>query len=175
MAHPNEKDAIRNLQRYLRQLSYTDKSIPPPPIDGIFGSRTAQALRAFQLSVGLPPTGVADRTTWNALYAAYRESLRHNGNPVALAQFPRLSYGYTLREGDKNFLVSMIQYALSELSLIYDGMDDVKVTGEYDAPTAAAVKEFQEKHGIPATGCVDRETWDAIADTYNRTFDDVHQ
>lgn len=28
---PNETEAITNLQRYLRQLSYTDSDIPPVP------------------------------------------------------------------------------------------------------------------------------------------------
>ena len=34
------RDAIRNLQRYLRRISYEDNRISPVPIDGIFDDRT---------------------------------------------------------------------------------------------------------------------------------------
>ena len=33
---PYEKQAITNLQRYLRQLPYEDAAITRPPVDGIF-------------------------------------------------------------------------------------------------------------------------------------------
>ena len=56
--YPNEAQAIENLQRYLRQLSYSDASITPPPIDGIWERDTAQALRDFQRTRGIPETGI---------------------------------------------------------------------------------------------------------------------
>ena len=64
---PNEARAIKNLQRYLRQLSYHVPSITAPPIDGIFASDTQKALREFQEWQALPSTGIADRETWDAL------------------------------------------------------------------------------------------------------------
>lgn len=39
------------------------------PITGIFGRKTAAAVRSFQEEVGLPVTGAIDRRTWNALLA----------------------------------------------------------------------------------------------------------
>lgn len=170
MERTNEREAIRNLQRYLRQLSYVSDTIPAPPIDGIYDTRTGEAVRAFQESEGLPVTGVADLATFELLFQRYQESLRRESAPVPLAQFPRLSPGYALREGDENFLVRLIQYALGELDLIYEGFDDVPQSGIYDEATAAAVRDFQGRHGLPATGEVDRATWDAIATTYNREF-----
>ena len=166
----NEREAIRNLQRYLRQLSYVNGAIPAPPIDGIYDTDTRDAVRAFQEIEGLPITGVADLATFELLLKRYEESLRRESAPVPLAQFPRLSPGYALREGDENFLVRLIQYALGELDLIYEGFDDVPQTGIYDEVTAAAVRDFQRRHSLPETGEVDRETWDAIATTYNREF-----
>ena len=32
--HPTNRDAVRNLQRYLRRLSYEDNGILPIPVDG---------------------------------------------------------------------------------------------------------------------------------------------
>ena len=68
---PTETEAVSNLQRYLRQLSYFDDAIPAPPIDGIFGALTRQSLIAFQEQNGLPATGTANETTWNLLYEKY--------------------------------------------------------------------------------------------------------
>ena len=65
MIRYNEKEAIRNVQRYLRQLSYTDADIPPVPIDGIFGEATENSLIAFQTKNGLSPSGVADRESFD--------------------------------------------------------------------------------------------------------------
>ena len=63
-----EREAIRNVQRYLRQLSYTDSEIPPVPVDGIFGEATSNSLMAFQQKNGLRVSGVADRESFDALY-----------------------------------------------------------------------------------------------------------
>ena len=170
MAHTNERDAILNIQRYLRQLSYHNESIPAPALDGIWGKETTDAVRAFQALEGLEANGVVDQATWEALYRAYLDSVNDNSAPVPLAQFPRISEGYALREGDESFLVRLIQYALSELETIYEGFDEVAQTGVYDEATKRAVADFQEKHKLPVTGEVDRATWDALATTYNREF-----
>lgn len=166
----NEREAIRNIQRYLRQLSYVNENIPAPPIDGVYDEATREAVRAFQRVEGLPATGVVDEATFVLLFGRYEESLRRESAPVPLSQFPRLSPGYALREGDESFLVRLIQYALGELDLIYEGLDDVPQTGVYDQKTAKAVRDFQGRHGLPQTGEVDRATWDALASTYNREF-----
>lgn len=170
MARINEREAILNLQRYLRQLSFVNNKIPTPPQDGIYGTRTREAVSAFQESTGLPPTGEVDLVTWERLFAAYEKSLVRESAPVPLAQFPRLSEGYALREGDESFLVRLMQYALSELETIYPDLDTVRETGIYDEATAEGVKGLQKRVGLPATGEVDRETWDALAAIYNREF-----
>lgn len=170
MAHVNEREAILNIQRYLRQLSYHEESIPAPALDGIWGEETAAAVRAFQALSGLEANGVVDQKTWEVLFDAYRASRLLHSPPVPLAQFPRISAGYALREGDESFLVRLVQYALNELETIYQGFDAVEESGVYDEATKKAVAEFQKKHGLPSTGEVDRATWDALATTYNREF-----
>jgi peptidoglycan hydrolase-like protein with peptidoglycan-binding domain len=39
----------------------------PGPIDGIFGARTATAVKSFQEDKGLTANGMVDETTWKAL------------------------------------------------------------------------------------------------------------
>ncbi|MEU2184545.1 peptidoglycan-binding domain-containing protein, partial [Streptomyces thermolilacinus] len=36
------------------------------------------------------------------------------------------------------------------------------ITGVYTAATRQAVRDFQQRHGLPATGAVDEETWRAL-------------
>lgn len=170
MARINEREATQNIQRYLRQLSFVNNKIPTPPQDGIYDTRTREAVRAFQESVGLPPSGVVDLITWERLFAEYEKSLVRESAPLPLAQFPRLSEGYALRAGDESFLVRLIQYALSELETLYPDLGEVRETGVYDEATTEGVKNFQRRVGLAGTGEVDRATWDALASVYNREF-----
>ena len=45
------EEAVREVQRYLRAVSYRHKEVPHIGIDGIFGEETREALRAFQPAV----------------------------------------------------------------------------------------------------------------------------
>jgi len=56
-------DQVVWMQEYLAAAE------PQTPINGIFDAATVSALDAFQVSRGLPPTGVADASTWPALLA----------------------------------------------------------------------------------------------------------
>ena len=168
MARENEREAVRALQRYLRHLSYFHEEIGEVPLDGIFDRDTAEALRAFQALEGLPQTGKADPETWERLVAAYEASVVSKRAPERMAYFPQIPENYAVEVGDAQFLVAVIQNALHELSTVYEGLDDVPQSGVYDAATAEAVKAFQAVYGLPATGAVDRTTWNALADAYNR-------
>ena len=70
---------IRSLQSMLRLLQrHAGKHTTVVP-DGIFGPETARAVREFQQQNGLPVTGAADLTTWNAVVDAAREAHIHHG------------------------------------------------------------------------------------------------
>lgn len=164
-------DATRNLQRYLRQLSFTDPTIPPPPVDGVFDGATRDSLRAFQRSRGLPETGSADLATWETLYAAWRASVAENAPPERISAFPRTPKGATLRAGSRGFAVSAVQLILRELERVYPELSAVRVDGVYGPVTAEAVRVFQERNAIPSDGEVDRLTWNLLADAHNLLFD----
>ena len=168
--HQNYAPAVENLQRYLRFLSYSKPSIPTPPIDGIFESRTEQALREFQRLYGLPVTGIADRVTWELLYAEYRAALAVNSPPRQISVFPIEPFGYVMQLGARGFAVTAIQYMLLELHHHYSELQDVLLTGVYDEQTQAAIRMFQQKNGLPSDGNVGLLTWNALADLYNTLF-----
>ena len=168
--HQNNSIAVRNLQRYLRQLSYDGIGIATPPVDGIFGSDTERSLRDFQRTQGLAQTGTADALTWELLYAAYRASLANRALPQSLDVFPRMPEGNRLRMGSSGFTVTALQYILQELEALYGGMRDVTLSGRYDRATEDAVREFQRVNRLPVTGEVDLLTWNLLADQHNLLF-----
>lgn len=55
------------LQSMLTYLALSHKTITVPSHNGTLDSPTAEALAAFQLLAGLPPTGELDRVTWKFL------------------------------------------------------------------------------------------------------------
>lgn len=166
MAYATEKDAVRNLQRYLRQLSYTDREITPPPVDGIFESVTRRSLSDFQRTRGMTQSGVADRATWDALYREYLASLERYSPPLPLYIFPRTPEGYGVSLGDEYFLVGIIQLLLNELRIIYDSLTPLVISGVYDAETEANVRDFQSKNRLDETGKVDKATWNKLTEAY---------
>lgn len=161
-----EADARRNLQRYLRQLAYFDPEIPLPPVDGIAGSDTTEAIRAYQIGRGLPATGIADLETWEAIYADYLISLEEKAPPAGFSPFPDLGRGYSLSLGEQGFAVAAVQYMLEELSAFYP-IEAVELTGVYDEATRDAVSELQARYLLPVTGETDKLTWNALVRLYN--------
>ena len=160
------RNEVQNLQRYLRTLSYRYPEIPAPPVDGIFDSATRASLEAFQAIVGLPVTGEADRTTWEALYAAYLDALFNASLPTPLPVFPHNSEDYTAKEGDSGFLVVSIQHLLNELTTLYSFPSPVTESGVYDRDTADAVAYFQRLCLLRESGEVDKRTWNYLVGAY---------
>lgn len=71
------------LQSILTQLSTENATIIRPDHNGVFDNPTSEALAAFQLLAGLPPTGELDRITWKYLarqftLSANRQAASHN-------------------------------------------------------------------------------------------------
>lgn len=165
-----QSQAIENLQTYLRQLSYHDKAIKAPPIDGVFDTDTRQSLMDFQASKGLPQTGVADQALWELLYATYRTSVAQNSPPVRMEIFPLLPLDVTFKSGDRGFVITALQWMLRELESKFGFLLPIQITGVYDQITEEAVKAFQKQNGLKPDGILDRLTWNEIADQYNIQF-----
>ena len=62
------------LQSILTQLSKENNTIQWPNHNGVLDDTTSQALAAFQLLAGLPPTGELDRITWKYLAKQFTAS-----------------------------------------------------------------------------------------------------
>ena len=166
--YENEAEAILNLQRYLRQLSYHYPQITAPPIDGIFDRDTERSLREFQAMRGLPVTGRADRRTWDELYTVYRASIAENEPPRTVAILPFVAGEILLEKGDEGFTINVLQYMLRELGESLAELEAVEVSGVFDEKTARAVRLFRAQNGLPEGETVDLVTWNTLVDRFNR-------
>ena len=68
------------LQSILIQLSNDNPTIAPPEHNGVLDDPTSQALAAFQLLAGLPPTGELDKITWKYLTKQFTLSANRQAN-----------------------------------------------------------------------------------------------
>ena len=165
-----EKDAITNLQTYLRAQAILYPNAIIPPVDGIFDTQTKNALIDFQLRNSLAPTGVADRITFELLYDQYLDILENSSLPNPIIPFPSHPTNYAIKRGENSFLVAVLQYMLNEIGVVYNVFDAIEINGEYDEATENAIRSFQTINSLSLTGAVDRKTWNALSRIYNLTL-----
>jgi len=107
-------------------LQYRGRSVTA---DGVFGSGTESAVKAFQAGAGLTADGVVGPNTWGALVV-------------------------TIRAGASNAAVRALQVQLNKkrrLALTVDGV--------FGSATTSAVVAFQRHAGITDDGVVGPTTW----------------
>ncbi len=104
--------------------------------DGLFGTKTRDAVRALQQAAGLPVTGVVDDATW-----------------FTIAPFIDWS-GTMLRFGDRGVLVGIMQYALANA-----GFDSGGVDGVFGRNTQSALRAFQRANNLVDDGIAGPRTW----------------
>lgn len=120
--------------------------------DGIFGPATANALKEFQTSQGLTPTGTTDAATVAALANPKVASA-----PASSSNSVPQADGYAAY-GEKGVRVIALQTALVAAGITVRG----GVDGDFGAGTSAAVMEFQTTHGLPVSGTVTEATAAAL-------------
>lgn len=62
---------VQQMQEQLNRISDNYPAIPKIAADGIYGSRTADAVRTFQRIFNLPQTGIVDYATWYKISQIY--------------------------------------------------------------------------------------------------------
>lgn len=152
--------AVEQLQFWLNTLAQYESSIPSLTVDGVYGTGTANAVRAFQRKYGLTVDGVVGRNTWTELYDQFRSIQSDNGTPNA---YP----GTALREGASGQNVRLVQFWLKIARTVYTSLSNVTVDGRFGSATAAAVRRFQTYFGLTSDGVVGRTTWNKLYEVYN--------
>ena len=152
--------AVEQLQFWLNTLAQYESSIPSLTVDGVYGTGTANTVRAFQRKYGLTVDGVVGRDTWTELYDQFRSIQSDNGTPNA---YP----GTALREGASGQNVRLVQFWLKIARTVYPSLSNVTVDGRFGSATAAAVRRFQTYFGLTSDGVVGRTTWNKMYEVYN--------
>ena len=106
-------------------------------VDGIFGSRTLNAVRDFQRNNSLSVDGLVGTNTWRTL--------------LTLPPYP------LLREGYRGAYVTFLQQLLESNLYPVGGID-----GIFGSRTLSAVRNFQSANGLIVDGLVGNNTWNAL-------------
>lgn len=151
---------VEQMQFWLSTLAQYESSIPSVTVDGVYGSSTAAAVRAFQRRYGLTVDGIVGRTTWTELYDQFRSIQSDNG-------IPNVYPGTALRQGSSGQNVRLVQFWLKIARTVYSSLNNVTVDGIFGSSTAAAVRRFQTYFGLTSDGVVGRTTWNKLYEVYN--------
>ena len=162
-------DNVRNVQYLLAYLAQFYDSIPPISIDGIYGSATENAVKAFQSLFELEVTGEVDLKTWDALYRTYQgfiSTIPFKYVDGRLYPYP----GVPLRLGSESEVVRLLQEYLNYISVYYPQIPAVSPTGYFGTRTQEAVIALQRLEGLTPNGTVGANTWNTISNLYSDLY-----
>ena len=114
--------------------------------DGIFGTKSENAVKEFQLKNSMNMDGKVGANTWNVLYTKY--TAKHGLN----VPYP----GVALRTGNAGGTVRLVQQKLNSLG------EKISTDGKFGSATAAAVQRYQRRNGLTADGIVGKSTWEKM-------------
>ena len=134
---------VTQIQKFLYHLGYKIE------IDGSFGSETERLLKEYQTKNAMKVTGVADALTIGAL--------REDANQLEVAK-SKIVTGSYLRRGNVGFMVTELQRALN----IKNPLLNLSITGNFDANTLKAVKDFQAANNLEADGVAGPKTFEKL-------------
>ena len=141
---------VRSAQTYLINGGYMTGSP-----DGVFGSKTLEAVKNFQSAKGLKVDGIIGAETWAKLMNV---DLSQDGLNSDFIDPATGAVYKTLKRGDSGYAVTHLQNLLYQLHMF--DLDDID--GKFGAKTEAAVKQFQKEAGLKQDGKCGRNTFAAI-------------
>lgn len=161
--------SVRTIQQQLNRIRVNYPAIPPiNPVDGVFGSQTQEAVRAFQQIFNLTPDGVVGKRTWyriSYIYVAVKKLAELNSEGER-PQYDDTSYPGLLRFGDTGSSVQALQLYLKTIAAFNPFLPDLAIDGRFGRSTENAVRAFQEYYGLFVDGVVGENTWNRIIQVY---------
>lgn len=169
---------VRDIQIRLNRIARNYPSIPRiPRADGIFGTETDAAVRAFQRIFSLTSDGIVGRGTWYSIQRVYNavkkiSDVRSEGiSPDEVADI----FESELNQGDTGIAVRELQYFLDFIAIFNNNLNSVTIDGFYGPSTTAAVEAFQRQYGLDVTGNVTPADWDVISSVYRGILNVIPQ
>ena len=152
---PGEQGAkVTHLQYMLSVVSQFNSAVQEPPVSGVFGDTTTQAVTTFQRAYGLPETGTVDRATWDSIYSQFAGiETTVFGNE---ALFPFTGPPMAVTEAD-------LQEQLIAAAAAFPELDAPKKTRKLDAQTKKSLAVFQRLTGSAPTGTPDAQSASDLA------------
>jgi|GEM_PF-6897141 len=141
--------AVTNLQTMLNKVNNAGLDT-----DGIFGTKTESAVKAYQTKKGLTADGIVGEKTWAALEADYQAA---TAPAPAASSRPRVGYGFTTKGDDVKDMQTMLN-AVNNAGLVVDGI--------FGDASLNALKAYQAKKGLEADGICGVNTWTALEADY---------
>ena len=148
-------EAVRQMQQRLIALGY----LAAGSADGNYGTKTAEAVYAFQKANGLVRDGIAGSKTLSKLYgsAAATATPAPTATPSVKDPTIQIATNKTLRQGDSNSSVKEMQQRLIELGYLSG-----KADGIFGAQTYAALVAFQRANALSPDGIAGSKTLSAL-------------
>ncbi len=163
-------EGVLTVQYYLSYIALFIPSVIEANMDGSFGPATANAVRSFQRTYGLPENGIVDRSTWDRMESVYYDMVSQIDYEFIggrILPFP----GRILREGVDGNDVRVLQEYLNYIARSYTEIPTVNVDGIFGPSTADQVRAFKTLFDIPGTpDRVNAPVWNAIANIYDDLY-----
>lgn len=157
---------VRTVQRYLNRIARNYPAIPTVSADGVFGTNTENAVKAFQRIFNLTPDGIVGRTTWNKIsyiFAAVTKIAELGGEGITIDS---ASSGNTISLGSRGNYVKIAQNMLRKNSLYFPTIPTLTADGIFGEKTRQAVIAFQKYFGLTPDGVIGRRTWNMLYDVF---------
>lgn len=139
---------VKRLQYFLNELYYS-----PGTIDGVFGTSTENAVKAFQSDNGLTADGIVGSGTYAKLKVSH-----------IMKYDSRTGSWRVLSEGKKGDDVAQLQFRLIRRGYLPGLPDNWSVVdGVFGPQTKSAVMAFQSAQGITADGIAGSTTMQRFA------------
>ena len=157
---------VRTIQQYLNRISRNYPAIPKVTADGVFGSRTEDAVKTFQRIFSLTPDGIVGKTTWNKIsyiFTAVTKLAELGGEGITIENS---SSGSTISLGSRGNYVKIAQNMLRKISLYFPTIPSLTADGIFGEKTRQSVIAFQKYFGLVPDGVVGRNTWNMLYDVF---------
>ncbi len=168
---------VTRIQTQLNRISRNYPAIPKiNPVGTVYDQNTENAVRKFQEIFNIPVTGTVNKATWyriNYIYTSVKNLSQYNSEGLTLADVSRQFPEVSLEPGSQGSAVRYLQYYLEVIGAYYNAVQPVTVTGNFDEATENSVRSFQQVFGLPATGVVNRQTWNDIYRAYAGIVENV--
>lgn len=167
---------VRIIQRQLNRIADNYPAIPRlSVIDGFFGVETEAAVREFQQIFNLTVDGIVGKATWYKIKSIYNgiKGLNELYSEGLSPEEVERQYSRQLEEGDTGMGVRVVQYILAVIAYFDNQIPVPIIDGVFDQNTKDAVLAFQRQYGLPATGIVDRNTWNRMNTAYADTIANI--